>query len=59
MANHKSAIKKITRFISPETLILIETTVPPGSCEKIIAPYLYKENGYELEDLINFSSKLF
>jgi UDP-N-acetyl-D-glucosamine dehydrogenase len=39
----KSAIKEITRFITPETLILIETTVPPGTCEKIIAPYLYKE----------------
>jgi nucleotide sugar dehydrogenase len=39
----KFAIREIARFINPETLILIETTVPPGTCEKIIAPCLHKE----------------
>ena len=39
----KRAIKTIGQNISPETLLLIETTVPPGTCEKIIEPLISNE----------------
>lgn len=39
----KKAIQEIGYYVLPETLILIETTVPPGTCEKIIAPTLFTE----------------
>ena len=38
-----SAIKTIGREIRPGTLVLIETTVPPGTCEKIVVPTLESE----------------
>lgn len=37
------AIRAIGQSVSAETLILIETTVPPGTCEKIIIPTLCDE----------------
>jgi len=39
----KSAIQTLGCYISANTLVLIETTVPPGTCEKIIHPVLYSE----------------
>jgi len=39
----KNAIKSIGQTTSEDTLILIETTVPPGTCEKIIEPTLREE----------------
>ena len=36
----RNAIKTIGRFMSPGCLIIIETTIPPGTCEKIVAPEL-------------------
>lgn len=39
----RSAIKVIGKRVKPKTLVLIETTVPPGTCEKIIVPCLEKE----------------
>jgi len=39
----KSAIKTIGKQISAKTLIIIETTVPPGTCEKIVIPTLENE----------------
>ena len=39
----KSSIKTLGSYISPGTLVLIETTVPPGTCEKIVVPTLNKE----------------
>ena len=39
----KSAIQTIGKYISPEALVLIETTVPPGFCEYIAKPILEKE----------------
>jgi nucleotide sugar dehydrogenase len=39
----KSAIRTLGSNISTNTLVLIETTVPPGTCEKIVAPTLYVE----------------
>lgn len=39
----KSAIQTLGRYVSPGTLILIETTVPPGTCEKVVVPTLYSD----------------
>lgn len=39
----KSAIKSIGRNCKPNVLILVETTVPPGTCEKVVKPIIEKE----------------
>jgi UDP-N-acetyl-D-glucosamine dehydrogenase len=39
----KIAINEIGFLAKPGALIIIETTVPPGTCEKIIVPLLQKE----------------
>lgn len=36
----KSAIRTIGMHIKPGTLVIVETTVPPGACEKVAAPLL-------------------
>ena len=38
-----NAIRTIGQRVSPGTLIIIETTVPPGTCEKIVIPTLHME----------------
>ena len=37
------AIRTVARKIKPGALILIETTVPPGTCEKVIWPIICDE----------------
>ena len=39
----KSAIKTLGQQVKQNTLIIIETTVPPGTCEIIVAPILRSE----------------
>ncbi|MGN9133996.1 nucleotide sugar dehydrogenase [Clostridium sp. HCP1S3_B4] len=39
----KDAIKTIGKNIKNDTLVIVETTVPPGTCEKIVKPILSKE----------------
>ena len=39
----KGAIKSIGENISPDTLVIVETTVPPGTCEKVVLPILQQE----------------
>ncbi|SVC34155.1 uncharacterized protein METZ01_LOCUS287009, partial [marine metagenome] len=39
----KNAIRDIGSLAKPGTLIIIETTVPPGTCEKIVIPTLQQE----------------
>lgn len=39
----KSAIQILGRHIQPGTLVLVETTVPPGTCEKVVVPTLCTE----------------
>lgn len=34
----KSAVRTVLENVQPGTLILVETTVPPGTCEKVVAP---------------------
>lgn len=41
--SYKKAIKTLGENIAPECLILIESTVPPGYCKKIIEPLLVEE----------------
>ena len=36
----KSAIRSFASRIAPNTLVIIETTVPPGTCELVVAPIL-------------------
>tara|TARA_B100000029_G_scaffold515600_1_gene623476 strand:- start:1246 stop:2604 length:1359 start_codon:yes stop_codon:yes gene_type:complete len=37
-----SSFKDIVNNISPNTLILVESTVPPGTCEKLLYPIMKK-----------------
>jgi nucleotide sugar dehydrogenase len=39
-SSFKKAIAAIGDNIKPDTLIVIETTVPPGTCEKVVKPIL-------------------
>jgi nucleotide sugar dehydrogenase len=40
LAPFTSAIKTIGAYCKPDVLVLIETTVPPGTCQNIVAPTL-------------------
>lgn len=37
-SNFRNAIKTLGEKLKPNSLILVETTVPPGTCEKIVVP---------------------
>jgi len=37
------AVRKVASRIPKESLILVETTVPPGTCETVVAPILWEE----------------
>tara|TARA_B110000003_G_C16649268_1_gene533461 strand:- start:686 stop:2158 length:1473 start_codon:yes stop_codon:yes gene_type:complete len=39
----KAAIKSIGRNCRDDTLVLVETTVPPGTCEKVVKPIIEEE----------------
>lgn len=39
----KKAIRAIGKKVAKDTLIIVETTVPPGTCEKIVVPTLMSE----------------
>jgi len=54
----KGAIKTLGENILPECLIVVETTVPPGTCEKVVAPSLkaeFEQRGIESEPLVAHS----
>ncbi len=36
----KSAIRTLGNHVKPGALVIVETTVPPGTCEQIVAPLL-------------------
>ena len=40
MQPFSNAIRAIAESCKPDVLVLVETTVPPGTCEKIVAPIL-------------------
>jgi len=39
----REGIRTLGRYIKPECLVLVETTVPPGTCEKVVKPILEEE----------------
>lgn len=39
----KAALRAVGRFMRPDALVLIETTVPVGACERIARPVLQEE----------------
>lgn len=39
----KDAMHTLGRYIKEDTLVVIETTVPPGTCEKVVFPILKEE----------------
>ncbi len=39
----KAAMHTLGRYIKADTLVIVETTVPPGTCEKIVFPILKEE----------------
>jgi nucleotide sugar dehydrogenase len=41
--NFKLAMATIGKFCKTKALVLVETTVPPGTCEKLVKPILQKE----------------
>jgi len=54
----ETAFKTIATIIRPETLILIETTVPPGTTEQIAYPIMkkiFEKRGIESEPLLAHS----
>ncbi|MFV9677676.1 MAG: nucleotide sugar dehydrogenase [Methanosarcinales archaeon] len=51
MSNFKNAIRDIGNRMRPDTLVLIETTVPPGTTEHIVKPIIeecFLERGIDL-----------
>ncbi len=43
LTNFKSAIRSVGKNCKNDSLILVETTVPPGTCEKIVKPIIEEE----------------
>ena len=56
LTNFKVAISTIGKFCNPKALVLVETTVPPGTCEKLIKPIL--ENALVERGLPTFNLKI-
>jgi UDP-N-acetyl-D-glucosamine dehydrogenase len=38
----RAAVETIGRYCKPDALILVETTVPPGTCRKVVVPTITK-----------------
>jgi len=43
MSAFRDGMKTLGKYISPECLILVETTVPPGTCENVVKPLINEE----------------
>ncbi|MCD6330077.1 MAG: nucleotide sugar dehydrogenase [Candidatus Cloacimonetes bacterium] len=43
MSAFRDGMKTLGKYISPECLILVETTVPPGTCENVVKPVIEEE----------------
>jgi nucleotide sugar dehydrogenase len=39
----QEAIRTVGRFMREDALVIVETTVPPGTCEKVVLPVLQQE----------------
>jgi len=45
LANFEAAFRSVVRRVPKGALILVETTVPPGTCERVLRPILIEELG--------------
>ena len=55
LAGFEAAIRTVGRHVRPGTLVLLETTVPPGTTERIVAPLLAEEleaRGHEADSVL-------
>lgn len=43
LTNFKKALTTLGENIKPDALVIVETTVPPGTCEKVVKPILEEE----------------
>lgn len=43
MSAFRDGMKTLGKHISPECLILVETTVPPGTCQNVVKPVIEEE----------------
>ncbi len=43
MAGFEDAFRSVASRVRPQSLILVETTVPPGTCDRILRPILNEE----------------
>ena len=51
----RQALRTIGRQVMPGALVIVETTVPPGTCEKVVAPVLaeaLEARGYDTDDVL-------
>ncbi len=51
----RRALRTIGRQVTPGALVIVETTVPPGTCEKVVAPALaeaLEARGYGADDVL-------
>jgi len=44
----ESAFRSIGRVLKPKDLVVLETTVPPGTTERLVRPWLEEESGLKL-----------
>jgi UDP-N-acetyl-D-glucosamine dehydrogenase len=54
LSGFKKAMETIGHQCKPDVLVLVETTVPPGTCQKIVKPILensLKERGFSIDKL--------
>ena len=53
--SYRSAIETIGRYVSQDTLVIVETTVPPGTCEFVVLPALmdgFKKRGLDPDKIL-------
>ena len=43
LENFRNAISTLGKFCKSDALIIVETTVPPGTCENVVKPILLEE----------------
>ncbi len=52
MSAFRDGMKTLGKYISPECLILVETTVPPGTCQNVVKPVIeeeFKKRGIDIK----------
>ena len=43
ITHFRDGMRTLGQHIKPDCLILVETTVPPGTCDKIVKPIIEEE----------------